>query len=339
MKKKKFWNLAVRLFVSFFILFFLFYGMRGNLPQVKSNILSLHVLTFLLGLLVYFLVSLLGACRLKVLMHVHEIRLSFLKILKNIYIGYLFNLFLLGSTGGDVVRSYYIAKETNRKTEIVTLIFFDRLIGMITMMCIALSSLIFNLHDPRLKKMALAVFILLLAVIVFVIGIFSKDKLKRFPVIQMVLSKIAFRETLKKISDTMHVFRNHKRKVFLGIFLSAVIQSLAIISCYIVSLSITGIKDIPLRYFFLMMPIIFMGSALPVSLGGWGIFEGGFVFCFALAGISEGDSLSMGLMNRLILIILGVIGAVLYVMPGTEHIAARAIEEGIEELEEEAQLP
>jgi hypothetical protein len=82
------------------------------------------------------------------------------------------------------------------------------------------------------------------------------------------------------------------------------------------------------------MPIIFMGSALPVSIGGWGVFEMGFVVCFGLLGYPKEASFSIGLMNHFVLIILGLIGIFVYIMPGTEHMAAQAIDEGIENLDE-----
>ena len=248
----------------------------------------------------------------------------------SIYIGYLFNLFLLGSTGGDVVRSYYIAKETNKKTEMVTLVFFDRIIGMFSMMCIALSALMFNLYDPRLKAMAFIVSAMLILIVIFFLCIYFKDNLKKHHVLQYILKKLAFKNTLKRISDTMHFFKDCKLRILAGVLLSLSIQILAILVCYIVGISLSGVEKVPLRYFFLMMPIIFMGSALPVSLGGWGVFESGFVFCFALVGVDKGDALSIGLMNRLVLIILGIIGAILYIMPGTSHLAAQAIEEEME---------
>ena len=131
--------------------------MRDNLYEVKENILSLNVFYFLFAVLLYVLITVIGSYRLHILLRAHNIAFPFIEILKNLYIGFLFNLFLLGSTGGDAVRSYYIAKQTHKKTEVITLIFFDRLIGVTTMMCIALSSLLLNLEVAKLRSMAYVV--------------------------------------------------------------------------------------------------------------------------------------------------------------------------------------
>ena len=49
-----------------------------------------------------------------------------------------FNSFLLGSTGGDFIKAYYAASETHhRKTEAVTTVFVDRLVGLWAMLFFA----------------------------------------------------------------------------------------------------------------------------------------------------------------------------------------------------------
>ena len=332
-KSNKYLKLLLRIFISLLILGFLFRGMQNNMQEVKDNILSLHLPLFFLAVFLYFIISAIACYRLQILLTVHQINLSFFRILKNLYIGYLFNLFLLGSTGGDAIRSYYIAKETHRKTEVITLIFFDRLIGMTTMMCLALSSLLFNMGDPRLRGLAIAVMIILGSIVLFFLMLLNKDLLKKVGFIRFLSSRIFFRETLKKIYDTMHFFKDHKKKITRTFILSFLLQILAILSCYIVACSLTRIAHIPVKYFFLLMPIIFIGSALPVSIGGWGVFEMGFVLCFGLMGYARGDSFSIGLMCHVVLIILGLAGAVFYILPGTEHINMETLAGGIEGIE------
>jgi uncharacterized membrane protein YbhN (UPF0104 family) len=156
----------------------------------------------------------------------------------------------------------------------------------------------------------------------------NKKALQRSALVRSVAGKLAFRETLGKIYNTLHFFRGHKARILWTILLSVVIQSLAIVSCYLVARSMTRIDHIPLRYFFLLMPVIFAGSALPVSIGGWGVFEMGFVVCFGLMGVPKDASFTLGLMNHLVLIILGLAGMVVYILPGTEHLASQAISVG-----------
>src|SRR2546430_8221736 len=50
-----------------------------------------------------------------------------------------FNAFLLGSTGGDVIKAWYVAHETHhKKAEAVATVVVDRLIGLLALFIITL---------------------------------------------------------------------------------------------------------------------------------------------------------------------------------------------------------
>ena len=52
---------------------------------------------------------------------------------------------------------------------------------------------------------------------------------------------------------------------------------------------------VPLWYLILFVPVVQIVSALPVSFGGLGIREGGYVLCLALWGIGRDEALAFGL--------------------------------------------
>src|SRR5207237_10222498 len=53
-------------------------------------------------------------------------------------VAHFFNSFLLGSTGGDLMKAYYAARETHhKKTEAVVTVFVDRLLGLWAMLLFA----------------------------------------------------------------------------------------------------------------------------------------------------------------------------------------------------------
>ena len=160
----------------------------------------------------------------------------------------------------------------------------------------------------------------------------------KIPAAKYLAQKLFFKNTITKIYETMNFMKNHKRKIAVAFFLALVVQSIAIFTTYLVAFSMANISCVPLRHFFLLMPVVYIGSALPVSIGGWGVYEMGFVFCFGLIGYAEEVSLSIGLMSHFLLVLLGAIGAVIYIMPGTRHIAAQAIAEGIEGIDEKDDL-
>jgi hypothetical protein len=46
----------------------------------------------------------------------------------------------------------------------------------------------------------------------------------------------------------------------------------------------------------MVIPLIYLTEALPISINGWGIREGAFVFFFVKAGYSSVEALSVGLL-------------------------------------------
>jgi glycosyltransferase 2 family protein len=325
-KGNKTQKIIIRLLISAVILSLIVFGLRKDLSASIKHLFSLNIIYFGVGVLIYASVSFIGAFRLKMLLSVHNIIISYWSVLKNYYIGFLFNNLFLGSTGGDAVRSYYIAKQTHKKAEIVTLVFFDRFIGVITMMGIALASLAFNLDRPEFRKLAGFILIVLCLSCLFLLSVLNKKMLKKIPFLYSLTRKIPFKKTVIDIFETIHSFKNHKRRILLAIVLSVVIQSMAILTTYIISNAMASI-DIALRYFFLFMPIIYAVSALPISIGGWGVGETAYIICFGLLGFPKHVSLSVALINRVMLILFGVFGAFVYMLPGTEHMASEVLEE------------
>src|SRR5438876_8575606 len=81
---------------------------------------------------------LLGVISWQMVLRVQGLELSFARTSEISFVAQFFNSFLLGSTGGDLIKAYYAARETHhKKTEAVTTVFVDRLIGLWAMLLFA----------------------------------------------------------------------------------------------------------------------------------------------------------------------------------------------------------
>jgi len=67
------------------------------------------------GILAYVLVEVFAAFRWQILLRVQKIRLSFPRVAGLFFIGMFYNQFLPGGTGGDIIKSYLLLKETPDK--------------------------------------------------------------------------------------------------------------------------------------------------------------------------------------------------------------------------------
>src|SRR5206468_11225775 len=84
-----------------------------------------------MGMLAYVVVEVAAAFRWHVLLKVQKIRLSVPRITGLFFIGLFYNQFLPGSTGGAIIKSYYLLKETpDKKAGALLAVAFDRFIGL-----------------------------------------------------------------------------------------------------------------------------------------------------------------------------------------------------------------
>ena len=84
------------------------------------------------GVLAYGIVEILGATRWLVLLRVQNIHIPWVRLVRLLMIGIFFNQVMPGGTGGDVVKIFYLLKETpNKKTQALLAVLMDRPIGLI----------------------------------------------------------------------------------------------------------------------------------------------------------------------------------------------------------------
>ncbi len=92
------------------------------------------------GILAYVLVEVFAAFRWQILLRVQKIRLSFTRIAGLFLIGMFYNQFLPGGTGGDIIKSYLLLKETpDKKAGALLAVVFDRLIGLVALVAITVT--------------------------------------------------------------------------------------------------------------------------------------------------------------------------------------------------------
>jgi hypothetical protein len=90
------------------------------------------------GLVVYSFVELIAGVRWQLLLRVQGIFLGWIRLLTLMMIGIFFNFFVPGGTGGDVVKVFYLLKETpGRGAQAFLSVLVDRIIGVLSLVLIS----------------------------------------------------------------------------------------------------------------------------------------------------------------------------------------------------------
>jgi hypothetical protein len=296
-------------------------GEQENLlDRITRDFRSMKPLWLLGAFFFYFLASLAGTMRVWLLSRAHAIRIPYRTLLKNMYIGYLFNPLLMGATGGDIVRSYYLARQTGKKTEIVTVVFLDRFVGVIVLGTLSISVLLANMNDPMLQAVLWPMMGVYVFLILFALISSSRRIIAKFSFLNRFFGQSRARQIALKSFETLNATKRFKKTLLLTALCTLLSQSLVIVSGWLASRSIATLPFVSLKYFFLFLPIIFTVSAVPVSLGGLGVGEAAYAALFPLIGLSESGAITLALLQRLILIAAAAAGAVIYLLPSTQKV-------------------
>jgi uncharacterized membrane protein YbhN (UPF0104 family) len=114
-----------------------------------------------------------------------------------------------------------------------------------------------------------------------------------------------------------------------GLLLQAAWVSLAFHSLQVVTLYLLGTGlglDLPLAYYFVFHPLVTILSALPVSLAGLGIREGGYVWFIVHAGVSSELGVALGLLWLIVLLASSAVGGLVFLADDSGMPALRGSE-------------
>jgi len=161
----------------------------------------------------------LGAVRWRLLLGVQGIHITFWESLRLTYIGWFFNNWLPGATGGDFVKAYYIATQTHHKPEAVTTVFLDRFLGLVSVCLIGAVAVTASLTDPRVRIAQIVMGTFMAAVLVGT-TVFYSHRLRTLLRVDRLIARLPVAKTAAKVDRALFVYRYHKRKVATAVLYS-----------------------------------------------------------------------------------------------------------------------
>ena len=200
-------------------------------------------------------------------------------------IGIFFNFAMPGGVGGDVIKAYYFTRDNpGSKVVAVTSVLMDRVLGLFSMILMALLVMVYDLehitHEPTLKTLFLFILGLFISFALGLAVVFSK-KLYDNGLIKKIIHKLPLSQKFMKLYESMHLYGNHGPRILGVILISLLAQTFTIIFLYVVGTA-AGFPDVPVKTYFLVAPLGFMATAIPISPAGVGVGQAAFYFLFNL---------------------------------------------------------
>ena len=266
-----------------------------------------------IGILAYIVVEVAAAFRWHVLLKVQRIHLSLPRLAGLFLIGMFYNQFLPGGTGGDIIKSYFLLKETSdKKAGALLAVVFDRFIGLVALVTItgALISLRFDFlsQTPDTRRLLWLLLVILGASILALLSTFVITGFKLF---HLLPKKFPGREKLIEISAAYHLYAHHWRATLVA-FGASIVAHLATFATFLCAAYALGAR-VPLVNFFAVMPVERTISALPISFAGIGLREKVLqIMLHGLCGVPEATAILIGSLSFVIILICCVPGAIVY---------------------------
>jgi uncharacterized protein (TIRG00374 family) len=299
--------------------------------ELWQTLCLIHPWALLLSLLLVGLALWVGVVRWRIVLEAQGLHLPLGRATRITFVAQFFNSFLLGSTGGDLIKAYYAARETHhKKTEAVTTVFVDRLVGLWAMLLFAGLMMAPNYALLRASRdLGLpSLFILaMLGGLSVVLGVAFWGRVSRtFPRARDYLRRLPKGELLERALDSCRQFGKQKSFLAKTIALSLFVNVLWVLQVLILGRGL-DLQIAPMALC-VIVPVIFCISALPITPNGLGVRENLFVLMLAVIEVGRTAALSVSLIVSAEGLFWSLVGGLIYVgLREKEHLGEVTREE------------
>jgi hypothetical protein len=191
-------------------------------------------------------------------------------------------------------------------------VILDRVIGLAVMIVLGATCLTPYVGRFANKNLAYLVYGLLGAMVLGYLLYFS-------PPFRRLLGLLPFKKTIVELDSVFRAGQEKKKLVAQAAGLSFLAQAAGILVIYGLARAM-GIPGIGLWMFFIFEPIIFIVTALPISVGGWGVQEFVYKETFGtFGGIDPNQAIALSVLYKLSLILVSIPGGLLFAMGATQR--------------------
>lgn len=294
------------------------------------------------------LIMVIASCaKWKLIVDLKNTRVSFWNLFKIYLVGYFFSNILPSTVGGDVVRSYYAGRLIKNQSYSAVSVFVERFSGIFFLFVLVAVAPLFRPHlyaNPYILIPAIAGLFFAgitvwiwkaknpfyipnrLSNLLFQGGRRLGEKtdlqliIRTTEALETFYGRIVLR--VKKLKEELKVAVDAVKsdKIFLSrlVYLTVLFYVLTWVNVY------TAFKAFNVEVDFVaicsVVPAIMLVAHVPVTLlGNLGYFESVFVFYFYLVGVGGAESLAMGLLLRIKMLSMGVIGFFVYLVYRQTH--------------------
>ena len=292
----------------------------------------------LAGFAAYGVVEICAGVRWQLLLRVQGIALSWARVFMLLLIGVFFNFVIPGGTGGDVVKVFYLLKETpGKRAQALLSVLVDRLIGLFALIAMAGVFIAAQWSWLRSAPDAAKYIWTALAILGGSLAVLGASfLLTGFGLIHKLPARLPGRDRLAELALAYNLYGRAWKQSAAALLLSVGAHLGYFAMYFCAAASFRAASRIPsFAELCAIMPIICTITSLPISVGGLGVREKLFqVFLGDLCGVSDAVAAIMSTTGYGLNLVWGLLGGLLYLFyRPSEHARMREMRAAVSTLE------
>lgn len=261
---------------------------------------------------------LLCAFRWQLVLHAQGFATRFSRVLRLYLVGQFFNAFMLGATGGDVMKAIYVARDSaDRKTEIIATVFIERMIGLVAIVVLAPIAMLMRLPlfwgRPETRALLLLALGLAAASLTGFALLFGRDLFDRWPWLRRLENRAAGR-ILRRTYTAFHAVLRHRGLLTRATALSVLNHLSFILTAFAIGLAL-GLPLGYLDYLAAFLPVNLI-AAIPITPSGIGTREAASILLLGTLGVAAAPAVTLSLLLYATVLAWSLVGGALFACGG-----------------------
>jgi hypothetical protein len=258
------------------------------------------------GLVMVVVALLISAWKWQVLLAAQGLDVPFRTLFGSYLVGIFFNNFLPSNIGGDVARVHDVARYTGKGSAAAASVIGERLLAGLALALTAAVALLFSFRSSApVAGTVLAVLALFGLLVAGIASARFRGALgARFPRWQ--------NSVMARIAGQIGAAFADRQAFVVVMILSLLFHASVVLLGWITFVAIGA--PVPLAACFLYIPVISAIQLIPVSLNGFGVREGAYVFFFGSAGLAASQAVAASLLFAILVGAVSLIGGVLFAL-------------------------
>jgi len=302
----KYYFVIIKLAITFTFLFLAYSVVKVD--DISSILLNINKYWLLLAFLFNIFAIVLSSIRWHFINLKAKLNVPLTSCIKINFSGTFLSQFIVGGGyGGDIYRFFSLVNITKKKKKSVISLLIDRVSGLLSIIFVIFLTLPFyflyveNKLDFINENISLYLSLIFIFIILILISFFY-----RHSVLQKIINNIVKKLNLRFFYDDILIWFCKFEYLLIHINTSVLIQFILIMSFVFIGFSIN--YEMPVIYYFIFSPFIFLAKAIPISFAGWGSREIAAIYLFGSITGDLSGAASISIISGFLLIISSIPG-------------------------------